>query len=323
VSLYKGFTTSRGLNYYCYVAPARELKPTLLFLHGFPSTSYDWRHQVAFFVKKGYGLIVPDLLGYGGTAKPVDVEAYKSNLIVEDIIDILDAEGTQKVVSIGHDWGCRIGSRLANLYPERVLALAFLAVGYLPPSPEFDISNFQALSKQVFGYELLGYWFLFTEDGADKIIESHWDSFFSLLWPHDPQTWRTDFGPAGAAKAWLLADKQTPLPSYITEEDKRIQTELLLKDGLNAPLNWYKVWTSGLVVEEDKLIPADRYDIQQPIFFGGCKRDYVCLPALGQANLAKHGKDVTYKEFDADHWVMLSHADEVNEELLAWIESKV
>jgi len=44
---------------------------------------------------------------------------------------------------------------------------------------------------------------------------------------------------------------------------------------------------------------------------------------VGQTALSKHGKDVTYKEFDADHWVMLSHADEVNKELLGWIEAKV
>jgi soluble epoxide hydrolase / lipid-phosphate phosphatase len=41
------------------------------------------------------------------------------------------------------------------------------------------------------------------------------------------------------------------------------------------------------------------------------------------ARLAKHCKDVTYKEFDSDHWLMLSHADELNKELLAWIEAKV
>lgn len=77
-------------------------------------------------------------------------------------------------------------------------------------------------------------------------------------------------------------------------------------------------WTynSALLV-----IPVDSYDIHQPLFFGGCKHDYVCLPLHGQAALMKHGKRPTYKEFDADHWVMLSHPDEVNKELLAWIET--
>lgn len=45
-----------------------------------------------------------------------------------------------------------------------------------------------------------------------------WDSFQSLVWPHDPELRRTHLAPVGAAKAWLLADKQGPSASYITEE---------------------------------------------------------------------------------------------------------
>lgn len=101
---YKDVTTSRGLNYHYYFASAQNSKPTLLFLHGFPSTSYDWRHQVAFFKAKGYGLIVPDMLGYGGTAKPEDPADYVANLIVRDIVDLLDAEAVDSVISISHDW---------------------------------------------------------------------------------------------------------------------------------------------------------------------------------------------------------------------------
>jgi len=179
------------------------------------------------------------------------------------------------------------------------------------------------MSKQAFGYELFGYWLFLSEDGADKVIENYWDSFFSLVWPRDPMIWRTDMCPVGAAKAWILADKQTPLPWYMTEEDKRIRTEILLKDGFTAPLNWYKFNVFGHAAEEEKSIPLDKYDIHQPIFFAGCAKDYICLPEMMLARLAKHCKDVTYKEFDSDHWLMLSHADELNKELLAWIEAKV
>ena len=60
---YKNLKTSRGYNYhYFYTAPA-EGRPTLLLLHGFPTNSLDWEHVVDYFSKKGYGAIVPDLLG--------------------------------------------------------------------------------------------------------------------------------------------------------------------------------------------------------------------------------------------------------------------
>ncbi len=32
--------------------------------------------------------------------------------------------------------GCKIGSRLANYYPDRFIGFGFLAVGYLPPNTE-------------------------------------------------------------------------------------------------------------------------------------------------------------------------------------------
>ena len=63
---------------------------------------------------------------------------------------------------------------MANLYPERIAAYAFLTVGYLPPSPEkFEAAKMGAWMKQTFGYELFGYQSFFVSDGADKIIEKH------------------------------------------------------------------------------------------------------------------------------------------------------
>lgn len=103
---YKTVTTKRGFtySYYASVRDVNSAKPTLLFLHGFPSTSYDWRRQVEFFVPKGFPVIVPDLLGYGGTDKPIDAQFYKWGDMAGDVIDILDAEKVEKVIAIGHDW---------------------------------------------------------------------------------------------------------------------------------------------------------------------------------------------------------------------------
>ena len=103
-SLYKDITTSRGFKYHYYYSPAADSKPTILFIHGFPCTSLDWRKQVPFFKEKGYGLIVPDLLGYGGTDKPAETTAYQLSKMATDLVNILDAEKVDKVISVGHDW---------------------------------------------------------------------------------------------------------------------------------------------------------------------------------------------------------------------------
>jgi soluble epoxide hydrolase / lipid-phosphate phosphatase len=60
--------------------------------------------QVKFFKEKGYGLIVPDMLGYGGTSIVFETAPYQHSLLAKDVVDILDAEKIEKAIFIGHDW---------------------------------------------------------------------------------------------------------------------------------------------------------------------------------------------------------------------------
>ena len=79
---FQDYTTVRlpsGTTYrYVHVRPKHRDNHYILFLHGYPSTAYDWRHQINYFCNKGYGIIAPDPLGYGGTDKPAEVEAYRA-----------------------------------------------------------------------------------------------------------------------------------------------------------------------------------------------------------------------------------------------------
>ena len=79
-------------------------KPCVLLLHGFPSTAYDWRHQIAFLAKGGCGIIAPDLLGYGGTDKPSEPEAYRMKKMAGDIALLLDNLEVKLVVGVSRDW---------------------------------------------------------------------------------------------------------------------------------------------------------------------------------------------------------------------------
>lgn len=63
-----------------------------------------------------------------------------------------------------------------------------------------------------------------------------------------------------------------------------------------------------------------------PIFFAGGKQDCVCLVSVAHALFAdeafKH-HHITIRDYDADHWLNLSHADEITRELERWIENVV
>jgi soluble epoxide hydrolase/lipid-phosphate phosphatase len=83
--------------------PADSDKPYLLFMHGFPDSSYGWVNQIDYFTRHGYGVIAPDMLGYGGTDKPTDLESYRFKTVASELVDLLDCEGVSQVVAIGHD----------------------------------------------------------------------------------------------------------------------------------------------------------------------------------------------------------------------------
>jgi hypothetical protein len=124
-SQYKDVTV-HGVHYhYYYSAPKSAGNPTLLFLHGFPSTSEHWVHQVVFFENKGYGIIAPDMLGYGGSSKPEDPKAYNGPELAAHCIAILNAEGVDKAVVIAHDWYVRKYSRFHKPITEPSLPGGF------------------------------------------------------------------------------------------------------------------------------------------------------------------------------------------------------
>lgn len=103
-SLAKQVTLSDGTTY-GYVAQASAPdKPTILLLHGYPSSSYDWRHQIASLPKAGFGVIAPDLLGYGDTDSPEDVAAYRMKAMSQHMAEILDRESVSRCVAVSHDW---------------------------------------------------------------------------------------------------------------------------------------------------------------------------------------------------------------------------
>ena len=95
----------------CYRKPDDPQKPHILFLHGFPSSAYDWRHQVEFFADAGYGIIAPDTLGYGDSgygnhSKSLDPSDYLVKEVGGSLIEVVNnlTSNDTKVHGVGHDW---------------------------------------------------------------------------------------------------------------------------------------------------------------------------------------------------------------------------
>ena len=91
----------------------------VVLLHGFPDSGRLWRHQVPALAGAGFQVIVPDLRGYGRSAKPEAIEAYSLALLARDVMAILaDLEITRAHV-VGHDWGAALAWGLATRARQR------------------------------------------------------------------------------------------------------------------------------------------------------------------------------------------------------------
>jgi len=95
----------------------------VIFIHGFPQTSHEWRHQLA-ELGKDYACFAPDTRGFGLTDKPgIRVSRH---LLASDIVNFMDALGIERAAVVGHDWGGIIAFKLAIDWAHRVSRLALL-----------------------------------------------------------------------------------------------------------------------------------------------------------------------------------------------------
>ncbi|CAM3351430.1 alpha/beta fold hydrolase [Nocardioides dubius] len=96
--------------------------PVVLLVHGFPGTSYSWRHQLPVLAAAGWQAVAVDTRGYGGSERPHD--GYTTEVIEQDLLGVLDALGADRAVVVGQDFGAKYAWNLARHHPERVRAVA-------------------------------------------------------------------------------------------------------------------------------------------------------------------------------------------------------
>ncbi|KAL3419398.1 hypothetical protein PVAG01_09621 [Phlyctema vagabunda] len=337
----KSLTLPSGQTYaYVAIAPSDPAKATLLFLHGFPSTSHDWRLQIPYFAAQGYGIIAPDLLGTGQTSKPTNPAAYIGTTMASDIMALVDHEavahgGGGGLVGIAHDWGVYVLSTLVAHHGSRFDKFVFVSASFSPPGPGLDyetVLKVNEATEERYGYSCFGYWLFFNSPEAGKVIGEHWESFFDLIYAADPAEWKKYVGPVNALRSFIEADSKIEVASYATPEAKA-QHHASFGSDYAAPTCWYKRSMSGLGVEEElKALEAgkianwqvgSKLDTETLQFVGS--RDPVCVAEMHKAAMHQHTKEGSLKivEVDAGHWIQLEKADVFNQALADFLVNGV
>lgn len=97
--------------------------PTLLLLHGFPSSSHMFRDLIPLLADR-YHIVAPDLPGFGFTvAPPRGAFTYSFDNLARVIEQFTDVVGLERYAIYVFDYGAPVGFRLALSRPERVTAI--------------------------------------------------------------------------------------------------------------------------------------------------------------------------------------------------------
>jgi haloalkane dehalogenase len=104
-----------------YVEAGPPEGEVVVLLHGEPTWSFLWRKVIPELTAAGLRVIAPDLIGFGRSDKPAEIEAHSYAGHVEWVREALfDRLGLDNVTIVGHDWGGLIGLRIVAEHSDRV-----------------------------------------------------------------------------------------------------------------------------------------------------------------------------------------------------------
>ncbi len=116
------FVTIEGLRIF-YREAGDPQRPTLLLLHGFPTSSLMFRDLIPRLSER-FHLVAPDLPGFGFSDMPDRREFnYTFDHLTRVVSAFTERLGMARYVMYVFDYGAPVGFRLALMHPERVLGL--------------------------------------------------------------------------------------------------------------------------------------------------------------------------------------------------------
>jgi pimeloyl-ACP methyl ester carboxylesterase len=248
--------------------------PTILLLHGFPTSSNMFRNLIP-RLAASFHVVAPDYPGFGQTSMPNHKEfAYTfANLtsVVEQLVEKLGLTSYSLYVM---DYGAPVGYRLALRHPDRVQALI--------------VQNGNAYDEG-----LLEFWDPIKKYWSDPTPENR-EAIRFLVDPKSTQ-WQYENGGADRTlldpTTWTLDQVGLDRPG-----NAEIQLDLFLDYGTNVPL--YPEFQAFF----------RKYQPPTLIVWG--KNDFI-FPAEGAVPYPRDLKDVETHLLDTGHFALETHGEEI------------
>ena len=196
-----------------------EDTPTILLLHGFPTSSHMFRNLIPTLADE-FRLVAPDYPGFGASSMPLVEEfEYSFDKLAEVIEKFVDKLGLQNYFLYLMDYGAPVGYRLASRRPERVLGLI--------------VQNGNAYDEGLrdFWNPIKAYWKEKTPENA-KVLADNILTLQATKWQYTN----------GVRNPEAIAPDNWFHDQYLLDRpgNKEIQLELFYSYGTNPPL--YPQW---------------------------------------------------------------------------------
>jgi len=261
-------------------------KPTLLLLHGFPTSSQMFRNLIPELAEK-YHVLAPDYPGYGASDAPAREDFDYTFANYADLIEkFVDEKGVDRFSVYLMDYGAPVGFRVFAKNPKRVSG--------------FIIQNGNAYEEGLkeFWDPIKAYWKSGGEEerealrGLLSLEATQWQYTHGQPNPEliSPDTWHTD---------QYLLDR---------EGNKEIQLDLFYdyRTNVDQYAEWQKLFRKH----------------QTPTLIVWGKNDHI-FPDDGAYPYRRDLKNVEFHILDGGHFALESHGELIADEIVDFLDREV
>jgi pimeloyl-ACP methyl ester carboxylesterase len=274
------------------VAVAEAGDQLALCLHGFPESAVSWRHQIEPLARAGFRVWAPDLRGYGGTARPIGIDAYSIESLIDDVSGLLDAAKVQRAILVGHDWGGIISWYYAMRHPNRVEALVIMNAPH-PACFEREVRRWRQLHRS---------WYM---------------GFFQIPWLPETALSAGHGYIIGQIFERMALDREQ-MPSDVVELYRKLACE---PGALTAMVNYYRAALRGGGGIRQRRLGYPKIGIPSLVIWG--LQDQA-LVAQNLDGLTEFVDDLTVVTIaDAGHFVHEDKPAQVTAAVVTWLREKL
>jgi pimeloyl-ACP methyl ester carboxylesterase len=163
--------------------------PPVLLWHGFLGTGHVWRHVAPRLVEAGWAVLVPDMRGYGDSAKPAGSEGYDGRAIaagMRALVGQIRFGGGRPLTLVAHDMGAPPALLWAAEHPSEIERLFYLEE---PVVLQRVIGKIIAFEPAAMERGSLWWWILpFAPNAPERLIVGNERAFLTWFYDRDPST---------------------------------------------------------------------------------------------------------------------------------------